>query len=297
MAKQQKTLLDEETLKAAKELDEAAAAITEEIGEVEIKEPNGTDFEKLMAKDVVLREEIQNVLTRDGGKCDNLTKDHQAEYKKYLCAKIGVSPTLQPIDLIPTKNGLRPYLNKGASELIRDTRKISITGLEVAEQNGMFVVTCKVRGVNGRIDCDMGACPKGKEPNNDLMKAVTKSKRRATLSMCGLGAIIEEAHPTEYNGNGTDEQPKSSILLEEQEDEKEVKTLFVDVVMSKFDVEVIPTGMLTRLLVQAQHLANTKSIGEAARWLQEHGEISLTKDDEGKVVKATIKEVKNGKEG
>ena len=95
-----------------------------------------------------------------------------------------------PIVLIPTKNGLRQYLNKGASELIRDTRKISITSLEIIEQNGMFIVTCKVMDVNGRVDCDMGACPKNgsdRKPmatNDSLMKAVTKAKRRATLSMC-----------------------------------------------------------------------------------------------------------------
>lgn len=288
MSKQkQKTLLDEETLK-----EESPAP-----------EVNGSDFEKLMAKDVVLRDEIQSVLTRDGGRCDKLSIDQQAEYKNYLCAKIGVSPTLQPIDLIPTKNGLRPYLNRGAAELIRDTRKISITDIELTEQNGMYVVVCKLRDLNGRIDCDMGVNPKNgtqkspMEPHNSLMKAVTKAKRRATLSMCSLGAIIEEAHPMEYNGNGTDEQPKSSVLLEEQEDEKEVKTLFLDVVMSKVDVEVMPPGMLTRLLVQAKHLANTESIDEAARWLQEHGEISLTKDDKDVVTAAIIKEVKNGKQG
>ena len=67
MAKQQKTFVDEETKQAAKELDEAAAAITKELGEVKITESNGSDFEKLMAKDVVLRPEIQDILTKSGG--------------------------------------------------------------------------------------------------------------------------------------------------------------------------------------------------------------------------------------
>ena len=289
MAKQ-KTLLDEETKKAEAEMEEIAAEIAEESPEI-----NG-DFKRLIEKDYVLKQEIQEVLTRDGGKCDNLTKDQQAEYKKFLCAKIGVSPTLQPVDLIPTKNGLRPYLNKGASELIRDTRKISITGLEVAEQNGMFVVTCKVRGANGRIDCDMGACPKGTEPHNALMKAVTKAKRRATLSMCGLGAIIEEAHPTEYNGNESEQQPQSAVLLEEQEDEAEVKKTFRDVCLSKIELDNLDSFLLVSLLEQAKRLSGTKKTEEATRWLQEHGEISLTKDDKDVVTKATIKEVTNGKQ-
>ena len=203
------------------------------------------------------------------------------------------------MDLIPTKNGLRPYLNKGAAELIRDARKISITDIEVSEQNGIFVAVCKVRGLNGRIDCDMGACPKNgtqkspMESYNSLMKAVTKAKRRATLSMCGLGAIIEEAHPTEYNGNDTEQQPQSAVLLEEQEDEKEGKKSFVAVVLSKIDRNELPPAILAMLLGQASRLAHTNSITEAAKWLQEHGEISLTLDDKEVVTKATIKEVKN----
>lgn len=129
------------------------------------------------------------------------------------------------------------------------------------------------------------------------MKAVTKAKRRATLSMCGLGAIIEEAHPTEYNGNDTEQQPQSAVLLEEQEDEKEGKKSFVAVVLSKIDRNELPPAILAMLLGQASRLAHTNSITEAAKWLQEHGEISLTRDDKDVVTKATIKEVKNGKQG
>jgi len=285
----QKTLLEE------------ADAIAKELAEESPEpEPNGSDFEKLMAKDVVLKQEIQDILTKSGGRCDQLNIDQQAEYKIYLCAKIGVSPTLQPIDLIPTKNGLRPYLNKGAAELIRDTRKISIADIEVSEKNGMFVAVCKVRGLNGRIDCDMGACPlNGTEkspmaPYNSLMKAVTKAKRRATLSMCGLGAIIEEAHPTEYNGNEVEQQvPQSSILLEEKEDEPESKRVFRDVVLSKIDVDELPESVWKYLIEQAMRLADTAHYGDAARWLQDKAVIVLVKDDNGNVVKATIKEVKN----
>jgi hypothetical protein len=130
-------------------------------------------------------------------------------------------------------------LNKGAAELIRDARKISITSIEVTEQNGMFVVMCHVRDMAGRVDVDLGACNKGDEPNNALMKAVTKAKRRATLSMCYLGGIIEEAHPAEYNGNGINEQPKSAILLE---DENESKRVFRDVVVSLIEQDEVSSA-------------------------------------------------------
>jgi len=287
MPSKQKTLLDEATLKE-----------DDESREIAEKTAINGGLEELLKKDVILKQEIQSVLTRDGGRCDNLNIDQQAEYKKWLCAKIGVSPTLQPIDLIPTKNGLRPYLNKGAAELIRDERKISITGLEVSEQNGMFVVSCKVRGQNGRIDCDMGACLKNgtqkspMNPNDSLMKAVTKAKRRATLSMCGLGVIIEEAHPTEYNGEKPEETPSPNVTAI-LEDEAESKRNFQAVVLSKIDVDELPKEVWQKLMQQTMRLADTQSYEDAARWLQENDSIALKKDGNGNVVKATIKEAKN----
>jgi len=281
----EKTLLDEETLKAAKEMDEIAEELTDEQEEEKL---NG-DFQRLMEKDVVLNPAIQDILTKENGKCDNLSDEQKVEYGNWLSMKMGVSPDLRPIDFIPTKNGLKPYLNKGAAELIRDVRSISVTAITVSEQNGMYVVICNVRDTKGRIDSDIGAWPKGEEPHNSLMKAVTKAKRRATLSMCRLGGVIEEAHPTEYNNNTAEQEPKSAVLLE---DESKTKKTFRDVVLSKIDGDDLPKEILTLLLEQAQRLANTTSIAEAANWLQEKGEISVT-TRKGAVTKAVIKEVKN----
>jgi len=122
-----------------------------------------------------------------------------------------------------------------------------------------------------------------------MMKAVTKAKRRATLSMCKLGGLVEEAHPTEY----TPEQQaecKSQILLE---DESTAKKTFRDVCLSKIERDDLPQDILLSLLDQAERLARTTVIDEAARWLQEKGEISITTDDQDVVTKAVIKEVKN----
>lgn len=284
MAKE-KTLLDEETLKAAKEMDEIAKEISDE-GELE--KVNG-DFQRLMEKDVALNPEIQGIITAENGKCDKLSDDQKAEYGNWLSIKMGVSPDLRPIDFIPTKNGIKPYLNKSAAELIRDARSISITDLTISEQNGMYLVICNVRDTKGRIDSDIGAWPKGNELHNSLMKAVTKAKRRATLSICRLGGLIEEAHPTEYNNSAAQEQCRSAVLLE---DESKVKKTFRDVVLSKVERDDLPKEIFASLLEQAGHLANTNSVAEAAKWLQERGEISVTSRKDV-VTKAVIKEVKN----
>src|SRR5690606_29675602 len=57
------------------------------------------------------------------------------------------------------------------------------------------MVTVKVKDKSGRTDMAMGAVSltnkRGEDLANALMKAETKSKRRATLSICGLGILDE----------------------------------------------------------------------------------------------------------
>ena len=130
------------------------------------------------------------------------------------------------------------------------------------------------------------------KPHDSLMKAVTKAKRRATLSMCGLGVIIEEAHPTEYNGEKPEETPSPNVTAI-LEDEAESKRNFQAVVLSKIDVDELPKEVWQKLMQQTMRLADTQSYEDAARWLQENDSIALKKDGNGNVVKATIKEAKN----
>lgn len=57
------------------------------------------------------------------------------------------------------------------------------------------MVVAYVKDRSGRTDCATGAVPlgnlKGEALANALMKAETKAKRRATLSICGLGLLDE----------------------------------------------------------------------------------------------------------
>jgi hypothetical protein len=59
----------------------------------------------------------------------------------------------------------------------------------------VFIVTAKVRNKDGRTDIAKGAVNianlKGEALANALMKTETKAKRRATLSICGLGFLDE----------------------------------------------------------------------------------------------------------
>jgi hypothetical protein len=60
---------------------------------------------------------------------------------------------------------------------------------------GVYIIICKVMNGAGRTDIARGAVTlqglKGEALANAIMKTETKAKRRATLSICGLGFLDE----------------------------------------------------------------------------------------------------------
>ena len=72
---------------------------------------------------------------------------------------------------------------------------ISVEKLARETIEGIHIVTATVKNGAGRRDEDVGAVSiaglKGESLANALMKATTKAKRRATLSLCGLSFLDE----------------------------------------------------------------------------------------------------------
>lgn len=231
-------------------------------------------------------EAVFEIVQANEGACDTLKPAELEVYRRELCSKISVDPTLRPIEFIPTKNGLRPYLTKGAAELIRDARGISVTDITVTQANGMYIVACKLQDRSGRVDTDIGAVPVGSDPANALMKATTKAKRRATLSMCRLGSVVDEAHPSEYGGSREPQEAKANILLE---DEATVKYKFKEACQLKTGV-TITKDQLNQLLEQAEAACGSKSIDECAKWAAESDLVILIDDAKN----ACFKEMSNG---
>jgi hypothetical protein len=81
---------------------------------------------------------------------------------------------------------------------------VSVTELQEREREGVFLVVAKVANKTGRTDVSTGAVSigglKGEHLANALMKAETKAKRRATLSICGLGFLDGETELGEISG-------------------------------------------------------------------------------------------------
>ena len=76
---------------------------------------------------------------------------------------------------------------------------MSITDLTERERDGVFTIVAKVTDRDGRTDMATGAVNikalQGENLANAFMKAETKAKRRATLSICGLGFLDESELP------------------------------------------------------------------------------------------------------
>ncbi len=117
------------------------------------------------------------------------------QYYNQVCKSLGLNPLTKPFAYITLNGKLQLYALKDCTEQLRTIHNISVTKLEKERIDDVYVVTAYVRNASGREDSSTGAVPigavKGEALANALMKAETKAKRRATLSICGLGILDE----------------------------------------------------------------------------------------------------------
>ena len=136
---------------------------------------------------------METVLVK--GDLSKLTVEERNTYYFRLCESVGLNPLTQPIEYINLNGKLRLYAKKDCTDQLRAIHKVSVTDMSEAEREGVYIVTSKVANAEGRTDMAKGAVNiaglKGESLANAIMKAETKAKRRATLSICGLGILDE----------------------------------------------------------------------------------------------------------
>lgn len=136
---------------------------------------------------------MEQVLIR--GDLSKLTVEERGEYYTAVCTSVGLNPLTKPFEYITLNGKLRLYALKDCTDQLRSIHGISVTELVESEREGVFIVKAKVANAQGRTDVSTGAVNiagmKGESLANSLMKAETKAKRRATLSICGLGLLDE----------------------------------------------------------------------------------------------------------
>lgn len=128
------------------------------------------------------------------GDLSKMTGEQKVKYTLQVCEKLGLNPETQPFQLIVMSNKERLYATKDCTEQLRKLHKVSIVESDTKIEGKIIITRVKVQDGSGRFDVSTGAVPTVISPEgmcNAIMKAETKAKRRATLSICGLGMLEE----------------------------------------------------------------------------------------------------------
>lgn len=137
---------------------------------------------------------IESVLI--GGDLSKLTPEQRTTYYLRVCESVQLNHLTKPFEYITLNGKLVLYAKRDATDQLRAIHNVSVEDISTNEREGVFIVTAKVRDSSGRTDVSTGAVNiaglKGNDLANALMKAETKAKRRATLSICGLGFVMDE---------------------------------------------------------------------------------------------------------
>lgn len=129
------------------------------------------------------------------GDISKMSNEMKVEYYNKLCHSLNLNPVTKPFQIISFQGKTILYATKDCTEQLRKINKVSIVELNQDIKEGLCISKCKVQDKDNRYDIATGcvniAGLKGDALANAIMKSETKAKRRATLSICGLGILDE----------------------------------------------------------------------------------------------------------
>jgi hypothetical protein len=130
------------------------------------------------------------------GDLAKLTPDERVKYYHAVCKSVGLNPLTRPFEYITLNGKLTLYALRACADQLRQINKVSLKIVSRDVTEGILTVHVQASLPDGRVDEDLGcvAFPdtlKGEARANAELKAITKGKRRATLSICGLGWLDE----------------------------------------------------------------------------------------------------------
>jgi len=150
----------------------------------------------VMAATEINKDNIAEIIERVVmlGDLKQLKPEERVDYYSQVCRSLGLNPLTRPLEYITLNGKLTLYARKDCTEQLRKLHKVSIWKLETSEQDGIFQAMAYARS-GDREDIDFGAASikslQGDALVNAKLKAITKAKRRVTLSICGLGFLDE----------------------------------------------------------------------------------------------------------
>jgi len=136
---------------------------------------------------------IDSLVTR--GDISLLNAQDRARYYIEYCKQLGLNPATQPLAILRLNGKEVLYPTRGATDQLAAIHLLNreiIDGPKVVDLAGTKLVyaVCRATHPNGRVETAVATVPLT-DPVNVLMKCETKAKRRATLSILGLGLLDE----------------------------------------------------------------------------------------------------------
>lgn len=129
------------------------------------------------------------------GDIGKLGPDQRIALYRAVCESLGLNPLTQPFQYLVLSGKTVLYATKSCTEQLRQIHGVSVVSMAKEVVGDILTVTVSVRERTGREDISTGSVSlaglKGDSLANAWMKAETKAKRRATLSVCGL-AVLDE---------------------------------------------------------------------------------------------------------
>jgi len=129
------------------------------------------------------------------GDLSGLSESQRIDYYKAVCESLGLNPLTRPFEYLRLNGRMVLYATRAAADQLRSIHGISILDAQIERQDDLITVTVRGRTRDGREDVEVGvvsvAGMRGEALANAQMKALTKAKRRLTLSLAGLGWLDE----------------------------------------------------------------------------------------------------------
>ena len=159
------------------------------------------------------------ILNGDLGK---LSPQEKILYYNGYCDRLGLDPFTKPFDILRLNGKEILYCTRSGAQQLNKLHNVShqITSRELIDVAGVYQVTARACLPDGRCTESIGAVSivgmKGEQYANAIMKAETKSKRRATLDLLGLGVMDEVEVESIPNAQKVDINKPVEIKVEEK---------------------------------------------------------------------------------
>jgi len=128
------------------------------------------------------------------GDLSKLNPQERLFYYNKTCESLDLNPLTRPFEYITLNGKLTLYARKDCTDQLRSKRKISTRIVSEKVSNDILTITVEARDAHRseeEIGCVYIKGLFGDKLANAHMKCITKAKRRATLSLSGLGFTDE----------------------------------------------------------------------------------------------------------